>query len=40
MESEIIDNLKDRIEVEIIKRLLTENKSHIIITINDDSQEN
>ena len=39
MESEIIDNLKDRIDVETIKKLLNENKSHIVININNDYDE-
>jgi hypothetical protein len=40
MESEIIDNLKDRIDVEIIKKFLYENKSSMVISINNDSQDN
>jgi len=39
MESEIIDNLKDRIEIETIKKILTENKTQIEITIHDESEE-
>jgi hypothetical protein len=40
MESEIIDNLKDRIDLEIIKKILNENKSSISININNDSADN
>jgi predicted RNase H-related nuclease YkuK (DUF458 family) len=37
MESEIVDNLKDRIDVETIKKILNENKSSLSININTDS---
>jgi hypothetical protein len=40
MESEIIDNLKDRIDVETIKKFLYENKSSLTININNDSADN
>ena len=40
METEIIDNLKDRINVETIKKLLTENKRYLEITTNDNSDDN
>ena len=40
MESETIDNLKDRIDVETIKKILNENKSSLVININNDSQDN
>ena len=40
METEIIDNLKDRINVETIKKLLTDNKSYLEITTNDNSDDN
>jgi hypothetical protein len=40
MESEIIDNLKDRIDVENIKKFLNENKSSITINTNSDSADN
>jgi len=40
MESEIIDNLKDRIDVETIKKILNENKSSLVININNDSEDN
>ena len=40
METEIIDNLKDRINVETIKKLLTENKSYLEITTNNNSDDN
>ena len=40
MESEIIDNLKDRIDAEIIKTFLYENKSSLSITIKGDSEDN
>ena len=40
METEIIDNLKDRINVETIKKMLTENKSYLEITTNDNSDDN
>jgi hypothetical protein len=40
MESEIIDNLKDRIDVETIKKILNENKLSLFININNDSADN
>jgi predicted unusual protein kinase regulating ubiquinone biosynthesis (AarF/ABC1/UbiB family) len=40
MESEIIDNLKDRIDTETIKKILNENKSSLSVNINTDSGEN
>ena len=40
MESETIDNLKDRIDVETIKKILNENKSSLVININNDSEDN
>ena len=40
MDSEIIDNLKDRIDVETIKKFLTENKKQLEIIINNDSEDN
>jgi predicted RNase H-related nuclease YkuK (DUF458 family) len=40
MESEIVDNLKDRIDVETIKKILNENKSSLSININTDSADN
>ena len=40
MESEIVDNLKDRIDVEIIKKFLNENKSSLSININNNSADN
>jgi hypothetical protein len=40
MESEVIDNLKDRIDAETIKKFLYENKSSMAITINNDSEDN
>ena len=40
MDSEIIDNLKDRIDVETIKKILNENKSSLVININNDSEDN
>jgi hypothetical protein len=40
METEIIDNLKDRIDAETIKKFLYENKSSLVITINNDSEDN
>lgn len=39
IESEVIDNLKDKIDVEIIKKFLNENKSDLI-TVNKDSDDN
>ena len=39
MESEVIDNLKDKIDVEIIRKYLNENKSQLVITINSDNEE-
>ena len=40
MESEIVDNLKDRIDVETIKKILNENKSSLSININNDYADN
>jgi len=40
MESEVIDNLKDRIDMETIKNFLYENKATLYININNDSQDN
>jgi hypothetical protein len=40
MESEIVDNLKDRIDIETIKKILNENKSSLSININTDSADN
>ena len=40
MDSEIIDNLKDRIDVETIKKILNENKSSLSININNDYADN
>jgi hypothetical protein len=40
MESEVIDNLKDRIDAENIKKFLYENKSSLVITIKGESEDN
>jgi len=40
MESEVIDNLKDRIDAETIKKFLYENKSSLVITIKGESEDN
>jgi len=40
MESEVIDNLKDRIDAETIKKFLYENKSTLAITIKSESEDN
>ena len=38
MESEVIDNLKDKIDIETIKKLFTENKVFLNIKYDDDSE--
>ena len=39
MESEIIDNLKDKIDVEIIQKILTESKPNLIVNIDKGYEE-
>lgn len=40
MESEVIDNLKDKIDVETIQKKLNENKHYLFINSENDSEEN
>ena len=40
MESEVVDNLKDIIDVETIKKFLYENKSNLSMNINSNSEDN